>query len=206
MTMVATTLTADRPSLDVAVGDLVLRIRNSWRQGQTVRLKSAKCTIGSGPRCTLRLRARGVLPLHCLVLRGPASTVVRRWAADTRLNDHSFADAVLSPGDRLSIGSIELEVVSMGAATDTPQPLADHPLPSAGPSDFPTMLERQALEEEQHRLDELAANLRQYEASLASDAERYHAQRTDIEAQCRRFSSSATVAGRARRSPPAMGR
>ncbi len=183
MTMVATTPDVVRPSPDVAAGDLLLRICNSWRQGQMVRLKSAKCTVGSGPRCTLRLRARGVSPLHCLILRGPATTVVRRWAADTRLNDQSFADAVLSPGDRLSIGSIELEVVSIGATSVEPKPLADRPRQSAGQIDLPAMLQRQALEEEQHRLDELAANLQQYEASLASDAERYHAQRTDVEAQ-----------------------
>ena len=183
MTMVATTPDVVRPALDVAAGDLVLRICNSRRQGQTVRLKSAKCTVGSGPRCTLRLRAHGVSPLHCLILRGPAATVVRRWAADTRLNDQSFADALLSPGDRLSIGSIELEVVSMGATSVEPRPLADRPRQSAGEIDIQAMQQRQALEEEQHRLDELAANLQQYEASLASDAERYRAQRADVEAQ-----------------------
>ena len=84
-----------------------------------VRLKSAKCTIGSGPRCTLRLRARGVSPLHCLIVRGPMAAVVRSWAADTRLNHQSFADAALSPGDRLGIGPIELEVVSIGVEPTT---------------------------------------------------------------------------------------
>ena len=183
MTMIATTPSVGRPSVAIAASDLVLRICNSWRQGQTVRLTSAKCTIGSGPHCTLRLRARGVLPLHCLILRGRAATVVRRWATDTRLNDRSFADAVLSPGDRLSIGSIELEVISVGAAAARPQPAANQPLESAGENDFQAMLDRQALEEEQHRLDELAAHLQQYEASLATEAEQQHAQRADIEAR-----------------------
>jgi len=179
--MVATTLDVGRPSIDVAAGDLVLRICNSCRQGQTVRLKSPKCTIGSGPRCTLRLRARGVWPLHCLILRGRATTVVRRWAADTRLNDQAFADAVLSPGDRLSIGSLELEVVSLGTASI--QTTADHPVESAPDIDFQATLERQAIEQEQHRLEELAAKLQQDEASLAAEAEHYCARRHDVEAQ-----------------------
>lgn len=91
--------------------ELVLRIRGSTRDGQIVRLKSGKCTIGSGPRCTLRLHARGVRPLHCLVLRGPSATLIRRWAPDTRLNGGAFTDAELVPGDRLGIGSIEFEVL-----------------------------------------------------------------------------------------------
>ena len=183
MTMVATTLDVGRPSIDVAAGDLVLRICNSWRQGQLVRLKAAKCTIGSAPRCTLRLRARGVRPVHCLILRGQATTVIRRWAADTRLNDQAFADAVLSPGDRVSIGAIELEVLSLGGANLSPPATADHPAASVPQMDFLVTLDRQALEEEQHRLEQLAAQLQQSEASLAAEAEHYRTQRNDTETQ-----------------------
>ena len=122
--MVASTLEARQSTrCDIATEDLVLRICGPSRNGQIVRLKSAKCTVGSGPRCTLRLRARGVAPLHCLILRGPKGTIVRRWTADTRLNYQSFTDAALSPGDRLSIGPIELEVLSPGiSVTSVDQP------------------------------------------------------------------------------------
>ena len=94
-----------------------MRIFGSLRSGQIVRLRSAKCTIGSSPHCTLRLRAHGVAPVHCLLLRGSAATVVRCWSADTRLNGKSFTDAPLSCGDRLSIGPIELEVLDVGATS-----------------------------------------------------------------------------------------
>ena len=97
--------------LDVADDELALRVCGPTRHGQIVRLRSRKCTIGSGPRCTLRLRARGVRPLHCLILRGPEATVIRRYSADTRVNGRAFTDAPLTAGDRLSIGPIELEVV-----------------------------------------------------------------------------------------------
>ena len=111
--MVNSTLSS--PALmDAATGDLVLRVCGSSRDGQIVRLKSTKCTVGSGPQCTLRLRARRVRPLHCLIVRGAGGTVVRRWSPDTRLNGRAFDDADLLPGDRLNIGGIELEVVDSG--------------------------------------------------------------------------------------------
>jgi len=37
--------------------------------------------------------------------------VVRCWEPDTRLNGQAFGDAPLVPGDRLSIGPVELEIV-----------------------------------------------------------------------------------------------
>ncbi len=97
-------------------GPLVLRICGSHREGQTIRLRSTKCTIGSGEHCTLRIRARGVQPLHCILIRKAARTVVRRWAADTLLNGAAFTDATLSVGDRLAIGPIEFEVLESGMA------------------------------------------------------------------------------------------
>ena len=79
-----------------------------------MRLRSTKCTIGAGEHCTLRIQARGVQPLHCVLIRKAARTIVRRWAKDTRLNGASFTDAHLRAGDRLSIGPIEFEVLESG--------------------------------------------------------------------------------------------
>jgi|GEM_PF-2617693 len=103
--------------------ELSLRIHGTAYDGQIVRLRSQKCTVGSGKRCTLRLRAHGIGPLHCLILRGVAGTVVRSWSPNTRLNGSSFEDARLSTGDRLSFGPIELEVLSepkLGPDPNTP--------------------------------------------------------------------------------------
>ncbi len=120
--MLDTTLTP--ASSQAAAGQLAFRVCGSARDGQILRLHSAKCTVGGGSRCTLRLRARGVAPLHCLIVRGPQATIVRRWSADTRLNGQAFTDAPLHPGDRLSIGPIDLEVLDAAAADhgDTPAP------------------------------------------------------------------------------------
>jgi hypothetical protein len=92
-------------------GDLRLQVVGSARDGQIVELAAAKCAIGSAAGCTLRLRARGVRPVHCLILRGANGTVARSWAPNTRINGQPFRDALLEAGDRLSIGPVEFEVL-----------------------------------------------------------------------------------------------
>jgi hypothetical protein len=149
---------------DTSRGDLVLRISGPSHEGQIVRLKSAKCTIGSGHNCTLRLRACGVAPVHCLLLRGRKGTVARCWSADTRLNDRSFTDALLSSGDRLSIGPIELEVMGLGAAP----------------------LEREQKiepEEKQCEVDERNKNLTARLTELDAERNALTTERTDLETQ-----------------------
>ena len=185
--MVVKTLPENRPSLldtEPSVGDLVLRVGNGSRSGQIVRLKSAKCTIGSGPYCTLRLRAYGISPLHCLIVRGRMSTVVRRWTADTRLNHQSFTDAMLSTGDRLSIGPVELEVMSLGAKP-TPIEVSEEKKSIDAKAETESRLEEQrkalALEADRRRLDELAASLDDRQASLSTQAEHLDAQLADLQ-------------------------
>jgi hypothetical protein len=101
-------------------GELVFSIRGSSRDGQVVRVRSPKCTIGSGPQSTVRLHAAGVQPTHCLIVRGPRATVIRRWTSDTLLNGADFTDAELVPGDRLRIGPIEFEVLGVPRSPDAP--------------------------------------------------------------------------------------
>jgi hypothetical protein len=98
-----------------AATPISLRIRGGPRDGQLIQLASRKCTIGAAENCTLRLRAQSVRPVHCLILRGPSETLIRRWSPDTLLNDRAFNDAILTPGDRLRCGPIELECVDQPA-------------------------------------------------------------------------------------------
>lgn len=117
-------------SATAAASGLTLRVRGGPRDGQVVKLSGAKCTIGSSPGCTLRLYGQDVRPVHCLVVRGKAQTVVRRWSADTLLNGEAFDDKQLVPGDRLRCGPVEFEVV-----TPSGEPCANRPafgLPAAG--------------------------------------------------------------------------
>src|SRR5262245_24807094 len=96
---------------------LAVRVSGGRKPSQLVGLRSSKITVGSSPHCTFRLRAAGIKPLHCLILRGARYTIVRRCEADTLLNGSAFEDAPLSAGDILSIGPIKLEVIE-GAGPD----------------------------------------------------------------------------------------
>lgn len=98
--------------LGVPVGELALRVANGQQAGAVFPIDVQKCTLGADDGCTLRLDHAGVRPLHCLILRGAAETVVRRWSPDTRLNGRDFTDAPLRTGDRLSLGPLDLEVVT----------------------------------------------------------------------------------------------
>jgi hypothetical protein len=108
-------------------GDLALRVCGTEHDGRIVRLHARKCTIGSGESCTLRLRARGIERVHCLIVRGARGAAVRRWSQRTRLNGGAFLDAPLIPGDRLGIGPLELEVVETPVASASAAPATDLP-------------------------------------------------------------------------------
>ncbi len=169
--------TIPKPSLLSPVpGFLVLRVQGGPRDGQVVRLKSAKCTIGSGPNCTLRLRAKCVDPVHCLVLRGPQRTIVRRWSADTRLNGKSFDESALQAGDRLSIGRLDLEVVDTGQA-ETPAEIRLAQQKS---------LEDQlaAIEFRLRGLDEQQAKCDTRQADLAARRAEWDARQAEMARQC----------------------
>jgi hypothetical protein len=96
-------------------GPLCLRIVGTARDSQLIHLSSRKCTIGSAPGCTLRLRAQGVRSLECLIVRGKGGTLLRASSPDVRVNGQAIEDTLLSPGDRLGVGPIELEVVALDA-------------------------------------------------------------------------------------------
>lgn len=95
-------------------GPLSLRIRGGEHDGRLINIQSAKCTVGSAEGCTLRLRAAGVAPLHCWILRGRRGAVIRRLHNPAALNGSAFEESFLSAGDRLRLGVVDLEVLQCG--------------------------------------------------------------------------------------------
>lgn len=178
-----------------ALGDiqqpLVLRLTGAGREGQVLQLRSQKCAIGAGASCTLRLHRAGLMPLHCVILRGVRGAAVRKWSPDTRLNGRDFQDAPLFNGDRLSFGRIDVEVLDgatrRGDLSVNPQPDSS---PTATISD-PEAVVRLAAAERQRdvlrrRLEEQAKQQAEREKSI-SDLERLvetaAAEKSDLEGQ-----------------------
>lgn len=95
---------------------LRVRVRST---GQLIDLPMGKTTVGSSPRCNLRIEAPGVQPVHCLLVRDSDGLTARRWAADSQLNGAAFDDAPLASGDRLLLGGVELELVGPPLAPTT---------------------------------------------------------------------------------------
>lgn len=191
-----TAIAADESSISALSGlgllgkppdELVLLIRGAAGREETVRLSASKCTIGSDPACTLAIDEFGIRPLHCLILRGQSQTVVRRLSAETRLNGCEFSDALLRPGDRLSLGPLELEVLALGAANSA-TPLATEPDRGAELR----RLERELDEREQiwkHRCEQREAEFAKWEQQLLAGREELESQRRALDADRTAFST-----------------
>jgi hypothetical protein len=126
-----------------------------------------------------------------VILRGERGAVVRRFSADTRLNGRSFRDVPLAPGDRLSLGPIELEVVATTTAqTEDHRPLVDFTDASAPETEH----WRKAAENQRR-----AARLTRRRAkSLLSELRDVRRQRERLAAECRE------VAGQARQNAASL--
>jgi hypothetical protein len=121
-------LLTERPSSPgpVTTPMVKLRLHGEGHQERIFRLPSGKTTIGSSPRCTLRIDEPGVAPVHCLIVQRGDSLTVRRWASGALLNGLPFDDARLSVGDCLSLGAVELDILS--DVPDTSMDAADQKL------------------------------------------------------------------------------
>lgn len=179
--------------------ELALRVAGGQRAGEVLPIAEQKCTLGADEGCRLHFGEPGVRALHCLILRGQAETVVRRFSPDTRLNGCDFTDAPLRPGDRLTLGPLELDVIF-----PEPSPLADEHGDAEGllnerrlideelpcldgeqapaRNDRPAHEDRPAAEPSRHAQELVALDARQ--AQLAADIRTLEQQRAAWEQQC----------------------
>lgn len=180
---------------DARSGSLALRIHGTSRDGQIIQVKSPMCSIGSDRRCTLRLNASGIRPVHCLIVRGRRATVVRRWGPDTLLNGSTFSDAELMPGDRLGIGPIEMEVVQANALPTLPQSPKSQETENSPESVNITkdlnLVYRQRVERLTEQLRHAQEEIGQLRQQLSTSAEEAEQGRTQLAAERERFGSEA---------------
>lgn len=118
MLVIDPTLHSTSTPSDVATSEYGLRMFGRGGSEFACDLPIGKTTLGSGAKCVLRIQQPGVQPIHCLIQRTADSLTVQRWAEPSRINGESFEQATLAIGDRLMIGSVELEVVGSVAAGD----------------------------------------------------------------------------------------
>ena len=179
-----------------AAGELTFSVLTGEHQGQEVRIRGPKCTIGSARGCTLRLRARGVAGVHCWILRGAGGTVVRRRHRSTQLNGQAFDDAPLKPGDRLRIGSVELEVRQCPVLPEDWSEATAIPAPAYDEVD--RQLWERTAQVSAETIDRLQAELQEIERRTASQVAelseltgRLSAERDALQEQLRQLESSA---------------
>jgi hypothetical protein len=108
-----TIATADHPA------GMRLRIRIGNADEQLADLPFGKTTIGSSPRCNVRIPHAGVRPIHLIIVRESNRVSARSWGNDSRLNGQPFQDAIIAVGDRLSFASVELSIED-GENSDDP--------------------------------------------------------------------------------------
>ncbi|HEX3656030.1 MAG TPA: hypothetical protein VHV55_09495 [Pirellulales bacterium] len=121
---------------------MALRISGPGLPEQVVEIREARCTIGSGTDCTLRLAGAGIQPLHCMIIRGQQRNIIRRCAERAWLNNRPFDDAPLVCGDRLRVGDVTLEVLPVRLRLPAPRTPSKHetvaaailPAPSSQPA------------------------------------------------------------------------
>jgi hypothetical protein len=127
------------PSLPRTSGSepLQLQIVGTQRHGHVVEIPASRCTMGSAADCTVRLRAAGVRPIHCVIVRGIDGRIVRSLSADTWLNGRIFREQSLRAGDRLRLGPIEFVVLGESvppiAAPEDAKPIRPTVTPPAIP-------------------------------------------------------------------------
>lgn len=135
-------LTLDRPQdAKLKERDVTRGVRVRVRpNGPMVDLPLGKTTIGSSPRCNIRIQQPGVQPLHCLILLDADGLSVRRWAGETVLNGQRLEESSIGPGDCLQVGPVELEIVRPQSAI-TPTPLTGTlpAIPNAAPATVPAI-------------------------------------------------------------------
>lgn len=89
---------------------LVLESTQSRLNLAPILLKPGKWTIGSAVGCSPRLKVAGVQPRHCLVIVCAERTLLKSWSRRTWLNERAIREAILKPGDHLTVGPLEFLV------------------------------------------------------------------------------------------------
>lgn len=90
---------------------LVLGFRSGARAGEILAIGKRKSYLAVSAGGGRQSHSPARRAIHCLFLRGPRQTIVRRWSPGVRINGLPFDDAPLRAGDLLQLPNFELEVL-----------------------------------------------------------------------------------------------
>ena len=162
----ASKLSPDSELLGIPKKDLRLRVRGPQQPVRILRVRASKCTVGSAPDCVLRIPEPQVQPLQCMLLRGARGNFVR-WLNTETSPRHAFRDSALQHGDRLQVGSFELEVLDAPTTTSSVSPTTRAEDAVAAP--LATMTSVEVIESRMQRLEEQLAQLHRQSGQDESD-------------------------------------
>ena len=97
-----------RSSRAMDVGFGLARLQRDGREEAVYVIDGGRWTVGSSPRCRIRLPDVDVPPLQCLITADADGARATRWAPGVLVNGREFAEQALAAGDRIEIGSWQL--------------------------------------------------------------------------------------------------
>ncbi|MGQ9564102.1 MAG: hypothetical protein ACUVTH_11280 [Thermogutta sp.] len=100
--------------------ETTLVVAGSSHDGKMIRVKGRVIAIGSSPHATLRLAAKGIKPVHALLIRGRVRTLFRAQNAEVTLNEQLSQEGMVQPGDILGIGPVRLIFIPGDTPCSTP--------------------------------------------------------------------------------------
>lgn len=112
--------TAACPDLPSSTRPNFLRVLAAGQMPAHEALSPGRLSIGSSPRCTIRVAAPGVQPLHCTLQVDEQGAQCTSWGADVLLNGETFRSTSLETGDILQLGAVRL--IAVGEPDDPIDP------------------------------------------------------------------------------------
>ena len=147
---------------------LELRVTRDGMPTRRLRIGAARCTLGSGDFCTLRLGDSSLRPLHAVILQTASRVLIRGYTIPIEVNGHFTIEAFLSSGDAFRLGHYRFELLEIAAATAAATAPTDGPSEAPIPASDPIT----SVAELEERLDMLTAGCESLtERSVDTDGE-----------------------------------
>lgn len=89
------------------------RVTRAGTPARRLRINSARCTLGSGAGCTVRLSDSDLRPLHAVVIREHGRILIRGYSVPIEVNGQATPEAQLTLGDVFRLGEYCFEMIDL---------------------------------------------------------------------------------------------